>query len=92
MFINYLFIVCFFFCVNLVYFRIVGVLGFTETMMFFMFVLCSILGFCWMVFWVRGEMGECWWEWEAGRLLLFLFFSLLSLLLFCFVFGDRSRC
>ena len=45
-------------------------LGSTELTMFFMPVLCSTLGLCWMASWVRGEMGECWWEWEweAGRL------------------------
>lgn len=49
-------------------------LGSTEVMMPFMPVLCSTLGLCWMASWVRGEMGECWWEWEweAGRLLLLL--------------------
>jgi len=50
--------------------RTVGVLGSTEVMMPFMPVLCSTLGLCWMASWLRGEMGECWWEWEweAGRL------------------------
>lgn len=49
-------------------------LGSTEVMMPFMPVLCSTLGLCWMASWVRGEMGECWWEceWEAGRLPLLL--------------------
>lgn len=45
-------------------------LGSTDVTMPFMPVLCSTLGLCWMASWVRGEMGECWWEWEweAGRL------------------------
>lgn len=36
-----------------------------------MLVLWSTLGRCWMVSWVRGETGECWWlwEWEDERLL-----------------------
>lgn len=59
-------------CANLAHLRTVGVLGSTEVTMPFMPVLCSTLGLCWMASWVRGEMGECWWEWEweAGRLLL----------------------
>lgn len=55
-------------------------------------VLCSTLGLCWMASWVRGEMGECWreweWEWEAGRLPLLLLPPLL-----CSVpGGDRRWC
>ena len=44
-------------CANLAHLRTVGVLGSTEVMMLFMPVLCSTLGLCWMVSWVRGEMG-----------------------------------
>lgn len=44
--------------------------GVSEEMIF-MLVLWSTLGRCWMVSWVRGETGECWWlwEWEDERLL-----------------------
>lgn len=34
--------------------------GVSEEMIF-MLVLWSTLGRCWMVSWVRGETGECWW-------------------------------
>lgn len=34
--------------------------GVSEEMIF-MPVLWSTLGRCWMVSWVRGETGECWW-------------------------------
>lgn len=34
--------------------------GVSEEMIF-MPVLWSTLGRCWMVSWVRGDTGECWW-------------------------------
>lgn len=55
--------------VDLAHLRTVGVPGSTEVTTPFMLVLCSTLGLCCKASWVRGEMGECWWVWEAGRLL-----------------------
>jgi hypothetical protein len=56
--------------------------GSTEVTTPFMLVLCSTLGLCCKASWVRGEMGECWWVWEAGRLLP-------PAPLLCSVPGDR---
>lgn len=55
-------------------------MGVSEEMIF-MLVLWSTLGRCWMVSWVRGETGECWWLWECED----------ERLLGCSVPGESTR-